>query len=346
MLKLSYKPYTLKFRFEAGTSRGVMRERKTYFVYLTDAKGKMAMGEAAPLDKLSIDATPDFETKLANFCKDFDNKPTSFLNLEEIEILDSLPSIKFAMETAFLDYQYGCINKIFDNNFSNKKTPLPINGLIWMGNKDFMLEQISEKLVQGYTCLKLKIGAINFEEELKILATIRRRFSADQITLRLDANGAFVAKEALDKLKELAHFDIHSIEQPIAAKQASMAELCAVSPIPIAFDEELIGIQSYAAKEKLLTTLKPTYIILKPTLLGGFAACDEWIEIAEKLGIAWWITSALESNVGLNAICQYTAQKIIGTKYQNFPQGLGTGQLYENNIDFPLAIQNGFIYCK
>lgn len=340
MLKLSYKPYTLKFHFEAGTSRGIMHERKTYFVYLTDEKGRTSVGEAAPLERLSIDATPDFEQKLANYCENFDSNPATLTRLEG---LNTLPSLKFALETAWLDYQYGCIHKIFDNSFSNHKVALPINGLIWMGNKDFMLEQLSDKLTQGYKCLKLKIGAINFEEELKILATIRRRYSADAITLRVDANGAFKPAEALVKLKQLEVFDLHSIEQPIAAKQyEQMAELCSISPIPIAFDEELIGVDG--EKEQLLRMLKPTYIVLKPTLLGGFAACDEWINVAEKLGIGWWITSALESNIGLNAVCQYTAHKILDTKYQNFPQGLGTGQLYENNIDFPLVVKNGFIY--
>ncbi len=342
---LSYESYLLQFHFEAGTSRGVMLDRKTYFIRLTDENGNKGIGEAAPLPNLSIDATPDFENQIARYCDDFNQKfdinsnknlVNQFVNFLNLENLTNLPSLKFALETAFLDYQYGGTHKIFDNDFSNYKVGLQINGLIWMGKKDFMLKQISEKLAQGYKCLKLKIGAIDFEEELNILASIRKEFSADEITLRVDANGAFSAENAIYKLEKLAAFDLHSIEQPIAAGQHEiMRKLCEVSPIPIALDEELIGVNNFAEKQKMLSLLKPAYIILKPTLVGGFVACDEWIEIAENLGIDWWITSALESNIGLNAICQYTAKKTLGTKYQSFPQGLGTGLLYKNNIDIP-----------
>jgi o-succinylbenzoate synthase len=338
---LSYEPYTLKFLFDAGTSRGVMRERKTYFVYLTDKQEIVGTGEAAPLEKLSIDATEDFEEQLANICNNFDGNIDKLLTNK---LLNKLPSIKFALETAYLDYQLGGKKTVFDNAFSRNEVALPINGLIWMGNTDFMLKQIAEKLSQGYKCLKLKIGAIDFEEELRILHSIRQKFSAAEITLRVDANGAFKPTDALTKLKALSKFDLHSIEQPIQPQQTElMQELCAISPLAIALDEELIGITELNDKKKLLQTIKPQYIILKPTLVGGFQACDEWISIAENLQIDWWITSALESNIGLNAICQYTAKKILGTKFQTFPQGLGTGQLYENNIPMPLKVKGGWI---
>jgi O-succinylbenzoate synthase len=344
----TYEPYTLKFLFEAGTSRGVMRERKTYFIYLKNKNGIMGVGEAAPLDKLSPDATPNFEQQIEKFCYDFSHRfEGNINNLFANPILQQLPSLYFALETALLDYKNGGQGRIFDTPFSRGQIALPINGLIWMGNSEFMYQQIAEKLAQGYKCLKLKIGAIDFEEELRILHHIRQKFSAADLTLRVDANGAFSTTEAMDKLNALAKFDLHSIEQPIQPKQhEAMHNLCLHSPIPIAFDEELIGIQNYTDKEKLLTKLKPQYIVLKPTLVGGFAACDSWIEIAEKLQIGWWLTSALESNIGLNAICQYTAHKILGTKFQDFPQGLGTGQLYSNNIAMPLLVKSGFIQVK
>jgi o-succinylbenzoate synthase len=335
MLTLHYQPYRLFFRFEAGTSRGVLTERPVFFLHLKDQNGTLGIGEAAPLEKLSIDAVPNYEQVLANFChkfnrqhyKDHSQTPESFwLELQQSEFA-AFPSLIFAMETAMADYKQGGKQVIFDNEFSQGKKNLPINGLVWMGKKEFMLKQIAEKLEQGYTCLKMKVGAIHFEEELAILQTIRKQFSAQQIVLRVDANGAF-----------------GTIEQPIKAGQLDqMAALCQQTPLPIALDEELIGIHTKEDKIALLKTLQPQYIVLKPTLIGGFEATTEWIAAAEQQNITWWITSALESNVGLNAICQYTAQKILGTANENFPQGLGTGQLYHNNLATKLYIAKGEI---
>jgi o-succinylbenzoate synthase len=355
MLQLSYQAYTLSFRFEAGTSRGVLRERPTFFLLLKDQTGTTGIGEAAPLEKLSIDSVPNFEGTLAAFCqkfnrqhyKDLSQTPSSFWEEMQQSEFANFPSITFAIETALADYKHGGKRKIFDNAFSNGNKSLAINGLIWMGKPDFMLKQVADKLAEGYNCLKMKIGAINFEEELAILKHIRKEFSAQQITLRVDANGAFAPEQALEKLKQLADFDLHSIEQPIQAGQIDkMAMLAEKTPIPIALDEELIGIHAKEEKINLLKQIKPAYIILKPTLVGGLQACDEWIEIAENQGISWWITSALESNVGLNVICQYTAEKVFGTKYEHFHQGLGTGQLYHNNITSPLEVSKGLIHYR
>ncbi len=355
MLHLRYQAYTLLFRFEAGTSRGVLRERLTYFLYLTDEQGIVGIGEVAPLAQLSIEATPKFEGILLAFCQKFNRQhykdatqlPVSFWNELQQSEFANCPSLIFGIETAVADYQFGGQRTLFDNAFSRGEKPLPINGLIWMGKQEFMLKQIADKLAQGYTCLKMKIGAIHFQDELAILKSIRQQFSPTEITLRVDANGAFSPTDALDKLQQLAELSIHSIEQPIKSGQTEeMAALCEKSPVPIALDEELIGIHSKEAKQKLLATTKPAYIVLKPTLIGGFEATNEWIEIAKQLQISWWLTSALESNIGLNAICQYTADKILATPFASFPQGLGTGQLYHNNIAIDLEVNRGKIWKK
>jgi o-succinylbenzoate synthase len=256
-----------------------------------------------------------------------------------IEELDSeklvpkeFPSISFAFETALLDLKNGGSRIVFENEFIKGKS-LPINGLIWMGGMDFMLEQISRKIEQGFQCIKIKVGGLNFERECDVLGYIRSKYFDKDIMLRLDANGAFKAEEALNKLKALAEFNIHSIEQPIKQGLKEMAMLCKESPIPIALDEELTGVYDRTEKETLLKRINPQYIILKPTLHGGFKGCDEWIALAESLNIKWWITSALESNIGLNAICQFTEKYNV-----TLPQGLGTGMLYENNFPSPLEV--------
>ncbi len=348
MLHIDYQKYILNFRFEAGTSRGVLRERNTYFISLFDSLNPqiIGIGEASPLKDLSIDYLPDFEEKILFFCQKFMQQ--NFKNPHDIpyhwlkENTPALPSLRFAVEVALKDLANGGIRKIYDNDFYNFGKPLPINGLVWMGTASFMQAQIEEKLKQGFTCIKLKIGAIDFDTELALLQSIRKRFSSEKITLRVDANGAFEPSEALEKLKALAAYQLHSIEQPIKAGQLKeMTALCAITPLPIALDEELIGIEGKEKKEELLKTIKPQYIILKPTLLGGLEESKEWIEIADKQGIGWWITSALESNIGLNAICQFTA-----CYSPTLPQGLGTGQLYHNNIELPLEIRNGYIFYK
>jgi o-succinylbenzoate synthase len=336
MLRATFKKHTLQFKFEAGTSRGILKEKDTWYLSVWDDldPNRIGIGECGPLKGLSIDDRPDFERKLEEVCKKIGQPPYD-------ELKNEFPAIQFGLETALLDLQQGGIRQIFPNDFTEKESPIPINGLIWMGSKEFMLQQIEEKLQAGFSCLKLKIGTLDFDAEKSLLASIRSRFSSAAITLRLDANGAFLPGKALEKLKYLSEFDIHSIEQPIQARQIDhMATLCDQSPIPIALDEELIGIQGQEEKRNLLEILGPQYIILKPSLLGGFQMTDEWIDCADPLKIGWWITSALESNIGLNAICQYTYEK---HRPPHFPQGLGTGGLYHNNIQSPLHVTSGQI---
>lgn len=345
-LQIHYQPYKLNFRFEAGTSRGVLTEKTTWLIKIYDDSQPMlvGMGECGPLKGLSIDDRPDFEDNLQQFCQNFNRLDLEIYSWNIPIILDQLignqwPSIRFGFESAMLDYLHGCKRVLFPNDFVSNKRLIPINGLVWMGSQDFMLKQVEEKIAAGFDTIKLKIGAIDFEQECVILSHIRRRFSKQEITLRVDANGAFDETNVYERLQRLAEFDIHSIEQPIQPRQPElMAELCETSPIPVALDEELIGSYDYAAKRRLLKNLKPQYVILKPTLLGGFESTREWIETAQRLDIGWWITSALESNIGLNAIAQFTAE------FENLlPQGLGTGQLYHNNIPSPLMINKGHL---
>jgi mandelate racemase/muconate lactonizing protein len=256
-----------------------------------------------------------------------------------LEELKTFPSIQFGVEQAFRSVVAPHWYELFPSNFTKGKDAIPINGLIWMGSPDFMKAQIKEKLAQGFRCIKMKIGAIDFEEEYRILKALRNEFSANDIEIRVDANGAFQATEALRYLEHLATLQLHSIEQPIRAGQwEAMAELCEQTPLPIALDEELIGIFTREEKQRLLREIQPQYIILKPSLIGGYSGSEEWITLAETLDIGWWVTSALESNIGLNAIAQWTY-----TLRNPMPQGLGTGMLYTNNIPFPLYVENGHI---
>lgn len=348
-LKANYFPYTLNFKFEAGTSRGVFHQKDTFFiqVYDPDFPEIIGWGEAAPLRGLSVDDRPDFEDQLAEIClrmHQFDLPKTTeeVLGLVQNLVSHDLPAIRFAFETALLDCLRGGERIIFDNEFSRGESYLPINGLIWMGNPDFMQAQIEQKLAQGFSCIKMKIGALDFEQECSLLASIRKRYPADEITLRLDANGAFSPDDALRKLNKLADFQIHSIEQPISPNQwITLRQLCRESPIPIALDEELIGKSNYSSKQNLLESVQSPYIILKPSLLGGFQATLDWIKIAQKLQIGWWITSALESNIGLNAISQFTANFLV-----QMPQGLGTGNLFHNNIASPLELEGERLYYR
>lgn len=332
-MQISYTPYTFDFKFEAGTSRGVITQKKNYFIKITDKQGNTGVGEVNVLKGLSIDDRVDFKEKLETILKQYEK------NEIDQELLNEFPSVRFALETAQKDLENGGNKIIYPTKFLEGTHFIPINGLIWMGNKDFMLSQIAEKVKHGFNCLKMKIGAINFEEELEVLRYIRNEISEKDMILRVDANGAFSPKTALEKLKKLSDFELHSIEQPIQPKQyEQMAYLCEHSPVPIALDEELIGIQNYTEKKKLLETLKPPYIILKPALLGGFQKSEEWIELAESQQIRWWVTSALEGNIGLNAIAQWTSH----LAYQGH-QGLGTGQLYTNNINSPLVVEKGYL---
>ncbi len=341
-----YHKYTLHFTFDAGTSRGILRKKDSYFIKLYNPAipAVFGIGECGPLKGLSPDDRPDLEEQLQQVCQNLAqvSVPDSWPGMEAGDWLDALvgpewPAIRFGVETALYDLWQGGRLNILPNTWSEAPfRPIPINGLIWMGDKDFMLHQIDEKLKAGYTCLKMKIGAIDFETELTLLSYIRNQFDAHTVTLRVDANGAFAPEEALFKLEALSRLDIHSIEQPIRPGQdESMYRLCRESPVPIALDESLINVKD---KRAFLQQIQPQFIIIKPTLLGGLQRSREWITLAEEEGIGWWITSALESNIGLNAIAQLTASLDV-----TLPQGLGTGQLYRNNIPSPLYIENGFL---
>ena len=333
-MKASFQSYLLTFKRPSGTSRGVLTQKQSYFLQLRDG-AHWGIGECAILRGLSIDDRPDYEDKLTWLCANID-KPIA----ELMEALIDFPSIRFGLETALASLRSEDPYELFPSDFTRKEAPIPINGLIWMGSPEFMSEQIEQKLDAGFDCIKMKIGAIDFQAELDILKHIRTRFDDNTIELRVDANGAFSPVEALEKLKRLSEYEIHSIEQPIKPKQwEAMAALCATSPLPIALDEELIGVHDPEQQLQMLATIKPQYLIFKPSLLGGFAATDQWITAAANFDIPWWITSALESNIGLNAICQYTF-----SKRTILPQGLGTGSLYTNNVEAPLVVNSGYIH--
>ena len=343
MIKSTYQPYTLVFKFDAGTSRGVLKEKKTWFVAIRNAAGATGIGECGPLKGLSIDDREDFEIHLANTCRQFEKIDVPSSEGEVLKVVEELipknfPSIRFGFESALLDLLNNGNRVIFNNTFLNGQL-IPINGLVWMGSKEFMLEQIDKKIAEGYRCIKIKIGAIEFEKECEVLGYIRSKFDESELIIRVDANGAFDFDEAKIKMNRLADYQIHSIEQPIKSGQwEAMKKLVMEEIIPVALDEELIGVHSREEKSRLLDTIMPPFIILKPTLHGGIRSTMEWIELAEERRIGWWITSALESNIGLNAIAQLTAQHPV-----ILPQGLGTGQLYTNNIDSPLEIENGYL---
>lgn len=329
-------PKVLHFKQPAGTSRGTYTTRKSWYLYLTsdETPGRVGIGECAPLPKLSCDDLPDYELILADICRQ-----TEQTGMPDTEALRPYPSILFGLETAFRHFRTGSFS-LWDTPFSRGEAGIPINGLIWMGDYKKMLEQIEMKMQTGFRCIKLKIGAINFEEELALLKHIRTHFSTKEIELRVDANGAFSPTDALEKLQRLSELDLHSIEQPIRAGQwEEMARLAAQTPLPIALDEELIGCNTVQGKKELLSAIRPQYIILKPSLHGGISGSQEWIEEAEKQHIGWWITSALESNIGLNAIAQWCA-----TFDNPLPQGLGTGALFTDNVEMPLFIRKDCLW--
>lgn len=347
-LQTAYTSQVFHFNFQARTSRGAMRERKSWFVKIWDEANPevYGLGECAPLPGLSIDDVPDYEERLREALQrlqelTIDNGQWSIDNGQSLIkklIPPHYPSIIFGFETALLDLKNGGRRIIFDNDFQRGRE-LPINGLIWMSDMDLMLQQIAIKVYDGFTCIKMKVGGLNFEKECDILHYVRKKYYREDITIRLDANGAFKPDDCLYKLKELSKFGIHSIEQPIKAGQRNLLRgISEQSPIPIALDEELIGIHTPEDKQLLLEECGVPYIILKPSLHGGIQSSLEWIKLAEEKNIGWWITSALESNIGLNAICQLTAQYPV-----QIPQGLGTGQLYDNNIESPLLVKKGNI---
>ena len=327
----NFQQYILNFKQASGTSRGILKTKETWFIILND-NGKTGIGECGLFRGLSIDDRPDYEQKLQWVC-DHINLGLNKLLSELIEF----PSIQFGIEQAFKSFQSKSPFELFPSEFTRGKDSIPINGLIWMGSESFMKDQIKEKLKSGFNCIKMKIGAIDFNTELNLLKSVRQEFSANDIELRVDANGAFSPEDALEKLKRLSDYELHSIEQPIKQGQTEhMARLCEVTPLPIALDEELIGVFSVTKQMNLLQMIKPQYIILKPSLVGGWSGSQQWIDIAEQHQIGWWVTSALESNVGLNAIAQWTY-----TLKSKMPQGLGTGSLFTNNFESPLFVKNG-----
>lgn len=336
MYNIQITPRLLHFKQPAGTSRGVYNTRKVWYIEISSMKNPSikGIGECAPLPNLSCDDVPQYEEVLQQACSRVareGNIPT--------ESLRNYPSILFGLETALRHYETGSL-ALWDTPFSRGEAGIPINGLIWMGNFEEMYRQIEAKMEAGYRCIKLKIGAIDFDAELTLLKHIRSRFSVKDIELRVDANGAFSPAEAMHKLDALSKLDLHSIEQPIRAGQwEEMARLTARTPLPIALDEELIGHNIPEIKKELLSAIRPQYIILKPSLHGGICGSNEWIAEAEKQNIGWWVTSALESNIGLNAIAQWCA-----TLHNALPQGLGTGQLFTDNIDLPLEIRKDCLW--
>ncbi len=334
-MKCAYFKHQLRFYNPARTSRGEMHTHTVYFIRI-NYQGRYAWGEAAPLPGLSIDPIEQIETHLTQCCTLInDGFPAEKIDHTHF------PSVAFAFETALLALKNEKPFKLFDTAFYNGQKGIDINGLIWMDSKEKMLESASKKISDGYSCLKFKIGALDFDEECRMLEQVRNYANAFKLEIRLDANGAFTADDALKKLAELKRFDIHSMEQPIKANQVElMAEICAKSHIHIALDEELIGVEP-DKMGMLLQKIQPHYIVLKPTLLGGLKAADKWIHKAQQQAVCWWATSALESNIGLNAIAQWCS-----TYELAIPQGLGTGMLYENNIPSPLRIIDTKLYYK
>ena len=330
-------PKTLHFKQPAGTSRGVYHTRQVWYLLLTDTdSGRYGVGECAPLPDLSCDALPDYEHVLNRLCRTFEAEGRI-----DYDALRPYPSVLFGLETALLHLQAGGV-RFFPTPFAAGEEGIPINGLIWMGNFDEMARRLEEKMKLGFRCIKLKIGAIDFDREVALLERVRQRFSPREVELRVDANGAFSPADAWQKLETLSRFCLHSIEQPIRAGQwKEMAALCADTPFPIALDEELIGVNDPARKAELLDTIRPQYIILKPSLHGGLHGAKEWIDLATGRGIGSWVTSALETNVGLNAIAQWTA-----TLHPRMPQGLGTGLLFTDNVDYPLHIEGDCLWCR
>ncbi|MEM9325303.1 MAG: o-succinylbenzoate synthase [Bacteroidota bacterium] len=345
MLKLEYRSYILNFKFDAGTSRGVMTEREVWFLKIYDDRipEVYGLGEVAPLHRLSDEDPELIPAALQQVERNIKSLTTPLSEDSALETAATLcpprfASIRFGLEMGLLDLVNGGNRIIYKNDFVLGKRAIPINGLIWMGEVDFMERQIKEKVSEGYDCIKMKVGALDFDRELELIASLRKE--ANGVQIRVDANGAFPNNEALHRLIKLSQYNLHSIEQPIIPKQPeAMQLLCKKGAVDIALDEELIGIGPMDEKRKLLEFLKPQHIVLKPTLLGGFMETSEWIGLAEELEIGWWVTSALESNIGLNAIAQYTS------RFRDLmPQGLGTGRLFHNNFEGPLYIEKGYLH--
>lgn len=337
-LRASFEAHTLLFKQPSGTSRGVLTEKKLWLIRLwsTENPGCVGWGECSVIPGLSPDFSNvgDYEKQLTEITQN----PAKYLR--DLSMLSETPSLLFGLETAYLDWKNGGRQVLFESDYTEKKAAIPINGLVWMGDEAFMQEQIDRKITDGFMCIKMKVGAIDFEREIALLENIRKKYPKEKMTLRVDANGAFTPVDVRSKLKRLAELDIHSIEQPIAPGQTELMQaLCRENILPIALDEELIPVTKQKDRERLLVEIQPHYIILKPSLHGGFSGCLEWIRLAEKYRIEWWMTSALESNIGLNAIAQFTA-----TFHPVLPQGLGTGGLYSTNFPAKSHIRNGSLY--
>ncbi len=342
-LKISIEPRELHFLQPAGTSRGVYTTRKIWLLNATsdDYPGRTGVGECAPLPDLSCDWTEGYGDRLRALCDIVEMKGDL-----DAAILRPYPSVLFALETALMRLRQGEI--IFNTPYARGEAGIPINGLVWMGSFDEMNRRMEEKLKAGFTCIKLKIGAIDFESELSLVKSIRSRFSADTVELRVDANGGFSEQEAPARLEQLSHYAIHSIEQPIRQRNwRAMARLCAVTPLPIALDEELIGVNLPGMKRELMETIRPQYIVLKPSLHGGICGTQEWIRLAREYGAGCWITSALEGSVGLDAVAQFAAHEFMPdeiTAQSCMPQGLGTGTLYADNLPPHTEVRGNRIY--
>ena len=336
-MKATFFKHTLHFITPAKTSRNTLLKKDSWFLVLKK-ESNYGIGECSIIRGLSLDNPDEIELILSQVCEDISRGKQ--LNNKNYRLF---PAIKFAIETAFKSLENPSSSfQLFNSDFTNIKKGIKVNGLIWMGDIKFMQDQIKIKLKNGFNCLKLKVGALEFQSELELLSNIRKEYSNSDLEIRLDANGAFGKDEAIEKLKKLSEFSIHSIEQPIKPKQlCEMAKICELSPLPIALDEELIGVNLSVQREKLLDIIKPHFLVLKPSLLGGFKDSNEWIYFAEKRNIKWWATSALETNVGLNAIAQW-----VSTKENNLRQGLGTGMLFYNNIQSPLEIEGDELFLK
>ena len=336
MRKITITSKLLHFLQPAGTSRGVYNTRLSFYLKLTsdEQPDVVGVGECATLPDLSCDAMPpnEYERKLRTFCDEYEHT-----GVIDYEAMRAYPSMLFGLETAVAQFNAKGSLNFFNTPFGRGEEGIPINGLVWMGTFEEMFERLEAKLKAGFRCIKIKIGAIDFDRELQLIRHIRSTFSRNNVELRVDANGGFTPEEALSRMKALVQYDIHSIEQPIKQHQwTEMARLCAATPLPIGLDEELIGVNERQKKIELLDTIRPQYIVLKPSLHGGMAGTEEWIQLARERNIGSWITSALESNVGLNAIAQLTAS-IYGTNIRH-AQGLGTGQLFADNIEMPLKV--------
>ncbi len=333
MLKAWFKKYKLKFKSPMLTSRGEMKVKNGYYIFVSDGV-KTGTGECSYIEGLSVDDLENYENSLRLLCRYIETGQPEFL-----PVMGSFPSIRFGWETAMADLENGGRKILFESDFTKGNGSIPINGLVWMGTQDFMLQQISRKIIDGFKCIKIKVGAIPFDEEIALLAGIRKKFPAEVIEIRLDANGAFNRQDIFKALETFSAYSVHSIEQPVKPGQIElMKEVCANSPIPVALDEELVHLNAINAAE-LLQVLKPAYIILKPSLIGGFKVCADWIKLATENKIGWWATSALESNIGLNAIAQWTF-----IQNNTMAQGLGTGELYEHNVNSPLYVRNGMLH--